>query len=186
MFMKLRNSQRRNPRIRHKPDLMTKQTGLDCGARLKRSDRSDEAGFTLLETAIALVILAIVGLGIASMFVVSARNSVSASDRDLAMAVAQQQMEQLRNVPFTDATLAATAGGGTSITVTRAGRRYVVLTTIADSNTISGTVRTKTITLRVTPWSDGAAFARNVTSIFGSVTMVSLRTSQAVGPNRAL
>lgn len=150
----------------------------------KQQTTSDEAGFTLLETAISMVLLAIVGLGIASVFFFAAKNNVSAADRELAMAVAQQQMEQLRNVTFTDATLAA--NGGTSTTVTRAGRRYVVLTTIVDSNVIAGTVRTKTITIRVTPWSEGSAFARNVSSVFGSVTMVSQRSSLIVGPNRAL
>jgi type II secretory pathway pseudopilin PulG len=147
---------------------------------------SDEAGFTLLETAISMVLLAIVGLGIASVFFFAAKNNVSSSDRELAMAVAQQQMEQLRNVGFTDTALDATATGGTSATVIRAGRRYVVLTTIVNSNVISGTARTKTITIRVTPWSDGSAFARNVSSVFGSVTMVSERTSVVMGPNRAL
>ena len=75
----------------------------------KQQRTSDEAGFTLLETAVSMVLLAIVGLGIASIFFFAAKNNVSAGDRELAMAVAQQQMEQLRNVPFTDGTLAATA-----------------------------------------------------------------------------
>jgi hypothetical protein len=131
-----------------------------------------------------MVLLTIVGLGIASVFFFAARNNVSSSDRDLAMAVAQQQMEQLRNVAFTDGALDATAG--TSATVTRAGRRYVVLTTIVNSNVINGAARTKTITLRVTPWSDGSAVTRNVSSVFGSVTMVSERTSVVMGPNRSL
>ena len=144
----------------------------------------DEAGFTLLETAISMVLLTIVGLGIASVFFFAAKNNVSSSDRELAMAVAQQQMEQLRNVAFTDSALNANAG--TSATITRAGRRYVVLTTVVNSNVIDGASRTKTITIRVTPWSDGSAFARNVTSVFGSVTMVSERTAVVMGPNRAL
>jgi len=53
--------------------------------------RSDESGFTILETAIALVLMAIVGLGAASLFFYAARNTVSAGDRELAMAVAQQR-----------------------------------------------------------------------------------------------
>ena len=152
--------------------------------RPKQQKNSDEAGFTLLETAISMVLLAIVGLGIASVFFFAANNTVTSSDRALSMAVAQQQMEQLRNVPFIDPAMTATAADGVSATVTRAGRRYVVLTIIADSNTINGTVRTKTITIRVTPWSDGSSIARNVTSVFGSVTMVSERTSLSTGPNR--
>jgi type II secretory pathway pseudopilin PulG len=150
----------------------------------KQQTTSNEAGFTLLETAIAMVLLAIVGLGIASVFFFAAKNNVTAGDRELAMAVAQQQMEQFRNVAFNDASLAATATAGTSATLIRAGRSYVVLTTIVNSNVIDGTARTKTITIRVTPWSDGSPISRSVTSVFGSVTMISERTSQAIGPNR--
>ena len=50
------------------------------------------------------------------------------------MAVAQQAMEQFRNASFTDAALNATVTNGVSSTITRGGRRYVVLTTITDSN----------------------------------------------------
>ena len=142
-----------------------------------------EAGFTLLETAIAMVLLAIVGLGIASCFFFAVKNNSSARDRDLAMAVAQQQAEQLRNVSFTDAALNA---GTTANTVIRGGRPYGVQTVITDSNVQNGTARTKVIQIRVTPWSDGDSWARNVTSIFGSVTIVSQRSSQKIGPNLAL
>jgi hypothetical protein len=92
-------------------------------------------------------------------------------------------MEQLRQVRFTDASLTATAGANS--TIIRAGRTYVVTTTIVDSNFINGTARTKTITVRVTPWSDSSPWARNVDTVFGSVTMVSERTSYILGPNRA-
>jgi type II secretory pathway pseudopilin PulG len=147
---------------------------------------SDEAGFSLLETAIAMVLLAIVGLGIASVFFFAAKNNVSAGDRQLAMAVAQQRMEQLRNASFTSSTLDATASTGASTTITRAGRIYLVNTTIANSSSIDGVTVRKTITVRVTPWSDGSSWARNVSSIFGSVTVMSERTVTTVGPNRAL
>ena len=153
---------------------------------IKEAPHTKEAGFTLLETSIAMVLLAIAGLGVASVFFFAAKNNVSAHDRELAMAVAQQQMEQLRNVGFSDASLNATPTAGTSTQITRAGRRYSVLTTITDSNVVAGRATTKTITLRVTPWSDSSSWSRNVTSVFGSVTMVSQRTLQSVGPNRSL
>ena len=142
-----------------------------------------EAGFTLLETAIAMVLLAIVGLGIASCFFFAAKNNSSARDRDLAMAVAQQQIEQLRSVAFNDSSLSA---GATTATLTRAGRRYGVETTITDGNLQNGTARTKVIQIRVTPWSDGDSWARNVSSVFGSVTIITQRTSLKVGPNLEL
>ena len=145
--------------------------------------RGDESGFSILETAIALVLLAIVGLGAASLFFYAAQNTVTAGDRDLAMAVAQQKLEQLRNVDFSDTSLAATAG--TSTTITRAGRQYSVLTTIVASNVINTTATTKTITVRVTPVNETSAWARNVTSVFGSVTLVSQRSALTAGPNVA-
>lgn len=146
---------------------------------------SSEAGFTLLETTIAMVLLAIAGLGVAACFFYAAKNNSSARDRELSMAVAQQQMEQFRNVAFTDAALNATAANGVSSTITRGGRIYGVLTTITDTNVQAGTARTKTIQIRVSPWSDSERYARGVTSVFGSVTIVSQRTSSTVGPNRA-
>lgn len=145
---------------------------------------SSEAGFTLLETTIAMVLLAIAGLGVAACFFYAARNNSSARDRELSMAVAQQTMEQFKNASFADAALNAT--GEVSSTITRAGRSYVVQTTITDTNVQNGTARTKTIQVRVIPWSDSQQWARNITSVFGSVTIISQRTAPTVGPNRAL
>jgi prepilin-type N-terminal cleavage/methylation domain-containing protein len=152
--------------------------------KVQRKPSSSEAGFTLLETSIAMVLLAIAGLGVAACFVFAAKNNSSARDRELSMAVAQQQMEQFRNASFADAALNAT--GEVSSTITRGGRRYMVLTTITDTNVQDGTARTKTIQVRVSPWSDSERWARNITSVFGSVTIVSQRTAPNVGPNRAL
>src|SRR5438552_19142259 len=97
----------------------------------KADSRKGEAGFSLMETAIAMVLLAIIGLGIASVFFYAAKNNVSAGDRQLAMAVAQQRMEQLRDLAFTDSNLSAT--NESSTTVMRAGRSYVVQTSIVDA-----------------------------------------------------
>lgn len=158
------------------------------------SARNNEAGFTLLETSIAMVLLAIAGLGVAACFFFAARNNSSARDRELSMAVAQQTMEQFRNASFNDTALNATATSGVSNTITRGGRRYVVQTTITDTNVQNGTARTKTIQVSVTPWSDTETLARNITAttnplsmrLFGSVTIISQRTAPNTGPNRAL
>jgi prepilin-type N-terminal cleavage/methylation domain-containing protein len=152
--------------------------------KMKRTANSNEAGFTLLETSIAMVLLAIAGLGVAACFFYAARNNSSARDRELSMAVAQQTMEQFRNASFADAALNAT--GEVSSTITRAGRRYAVLTTITDTNVQDGTARTKTIQIRVSPLSDSERWARDITGVFGSVTIISQRTAPTVGPNRAL
>jgi prepilin-type N-terminal cleavage/methylation domain-containing protein len=151
----------------------------------KKNVADREAGFTLLETSIAMVLLAIAGLGVAACFFYAAKNNSSARDRELAMAVAQQRMEQLRSLPFNDAGLAATAG--TPTTILRGGRQYQVTTTITNSNVQNGTVRTKRIQIQVLPWSDNSPWARNPTlSVFGSVMIICERTSQSLGPNRTL
>lgn len=147
---------------------------------------NSESGFTILETAISLVLMAIVGLGIASVFYYVVRNTGSAGDRDLAMAVGQQRVEQLRNEAFAATSLNATSTSGTAATVVRAGRSYLVNTIITDSNVIDGRATIKTITIRVTPQNDGSSWASSVSSLFGSVTLVSQRTALTVGPNRAL
>lgn len=154
--------------------------------KVQRKRSGSEAGFTLLETTIAMVLLAIAGLGVAACFFFAAKNNTSARDRELSMAVAQQQMEQFRNASFRDAALSATATGGVSSTIIRGGRRYMVQTIITDTNIQNGTARTKTIQVRVSPWSDSQRWARNITSVFGSVTIISQRTASGVGPNRAL
>jgi len=149
--------------------------------RIRQSYRN-EGGFTLLETTIALVILMVVGLGAASLFFYAATNTSTANDRQLAMAVAQQRIEELRAVLFTDATLNATAGTDTN--VTSAGRPYLVRTVITDSNVVDGQPTLKTITVRVTPQGAGPALARNVASLFGSVSVTTERSTLLLGPNR--
>lgn len=153
----------------------------------KKNVAGQEAGFTLLETSIAMVLLAIAGLGVAACFFYAANNNSSARDRELAMAVAQQRIEQLRNVPFSDATLNATPVDGTLTTIVRAGRQYLVRTTITDSNVQNGTVRTKRIQIQVLPGSDSSAWARNANlGVFGSVMIICERTAPALGPNRTI
>lgn len=154
------------------------QTKNRSGSRAKAGS---EAGFSILETAIALVLMAVVGLGGASLFYYSVRNTSSASDRELAMAVAQQKLEQLRNASFSDSSLSATTG--TSTTVTRTGRQYTIVTRITDSNVVSGSATTKTISVQVIPANDSASW-RNLNSYFGSVTLVAQRSALTVGPNR--
>jgi len=76
-----------------------------CGL-IQRSDR----GFTLIEVLMALLILAIVALGIAGMF--SHAMVVNASGYDYARLASQARfvLEELHARPFTDPILAPTAG----------------------------------------------------------------------------
>ena len=133
---------------------------------------SSERGFTLIEAAIAMVIMMVAVLASASIFAYSIKNNSGANDRELAMAVAQQSIEQLRNASFTDAALNATTG--TTSTITRAGKNYTVQTVITDSNTINGAATMKTITVQVTP----------TASALGAVKLRTIRITQLDGPYR--
>jgi len=102
-----------------------------------------ERGFTLIETACALLVMMIGGLGICAVFAFAIKNNTGSRDRAVAMAVAQQQMERFRGLTFIDPALTAVTS---TTTVTSAGRTYTVKTTIADT-----TASLKTITIEVTP-----------------------------------
>ena len=149
-----------------------------------------QRGFTLLEAAIALVILMIIGLGVASLFTYSIQANGRADDRELAMTIAQKRMEWLRQIPFTtqtrsdaysfpDGGLAATATAGVSETVTNAGRSYTVNTVISDLNFVpvgqpdAGACTRKRIQVSVTP--------ATATTNFETVTLSTQRTTQVVG-----
>ena len=151
--------------------------------KVKRERRNDnEAGFSLLETTISLLLMCVVGLGATSLFFYTVKNMVSAGDRELAMAVAQQRMEQLRNDSFNN----LTATAGTTSTVSRAGRSYSITTTITDSNVVSGVATMKTISIKVVPDNESSVWARTISGVFGSVTLVTTRSGLSVGPYRAL
>lgn len=161
------------------------RTQLPPTAEVKKS----QAGFTLIETAVTLVVMMIVGLGVASIFAYATNANSAATDRQMASAIAQKRMEWLRNIPFSattrnldysypDGGLGATADGGVSEIETRAGRTYMVVTSIEDTSVVpeglpdEGEPTLKTITLTVTP-SSGIAL--------GSVTLSVQRSTLASG-----
>jgi len=150
----------------------------------------EQQGFTLLEAAIAMVILMIIGLGIASLFTYAIRANSTADDRELAMAIAQKRMEWLRTIPFNTQTrhvaysypnggLEATSTAGVSETVTNAGRSYTVQTVIQNLSTVpvgnpdAGEPTSKRISVSVTPV--GAA------TNFETVTVTTQRSTQVTG-----
>ena len=146
----------------------------ECAARAKRKRGESESGFTIIETAIALIIMMIVMLGSASLFAFSVYNNTSGSDRAQTLAVAQQAMETLRSAQFSDAaTDPALNAGEVTQNVTRGGdagtggRPYTIVSIIADT-----TPTIKTITVSVTPTGAGAAWA---TGPAASVTIVTQR-----------
>ncbi len=138
-------------------------------AKRRISRRDQERGFTLVETATALLVMMIGGLGICAVFAYAVKNNTGSRDRAAALAVAQQQMERYRQVTFLDPLL--TAHAATSQTVTSAGRDYTVRTTIADT-----TASLKTITIEVTPLLGSDPWA------LGTVKISVQRSAFALGP----
>lgn len=150
--------------------------------------RSTEKGFTLIETAVSLVIMMVIGLGAASLFAYATMANSGATDRELAMAVGQKRMEWLRNMPFSVTTrnlaysypnggLGATTG--TTETETSSGRPYRIVTVIENTSVVpvgqldAGQPTVKTITITVTPQGAGTAL--------GAVTLSSQRSTLVPG-----
>src|SRR6478672_5325660 len=96
----------------------------------KTKTANGEGGFTLIETSIAMVVMMVAALACSSLFVFSINNNVGGSERALSMAVAQQQLEQIRSVAYEDSTLNA---GTTNVSVTTGGRTYNVRRVVVDT-----------------------------------------------------
>ena len=130
------------------------------------SPKDGQEGFTLIETATALLVMMIGGLGICAVFAFAIKNNTGSRDRAAALAVAQQQMETYRNVEFPDAALNVTTTPVVA-TVTSADRTYSVRTTICNGWTAvnpcptGATTSLKTIKVEVTPQLGDSAWANS-------------------------
>ena len=138
----------------------------------KHKSTNGESGFTLIETTIASLVMLVGALACSSLFVFSLQNNVGGSERALAMAVAQQQLEQIRSVSYEDSTLIA---GTTSSTVKNGERNYTVQRTVVDETNSGGQPKNlKTVTITVTPQT-GEPWMRT------SVVLVTSRSTPASG-----
>ena len=115
-------------------------------------------GFTLIETSIAMVIMMVAALGTVSLFVYSIGYNSGGNDRAVAIGIAQQQIEQLRVVQFTDSILNVSSATVLTPDIVSNGRTYRVTRTVTGSNNDnSGNPTLKTITIRVDPTGAGWA-----------------------------
>jgi len=128
-------------------------------------------GFSLLETAIALVIMMVVTLGTASLYVYSTTYNAGSADRAASLAIGQQKMERLRRSGFDDTLMAA---GTTTEDVTYVNHHYTLTTTICATSDCGGSAERKIITVQVTP--QGSKAWVNV-----PVTLVSERATSTIG-----
>jgi Tfp pilus assembly protein PilV len=152
-----------------------------------------QRGFTLAETAIAMLIMMVASVSVVSLFTYAIKYNAGAKDRELSMAVAQKRVEWLRSIPFDVTTravayhypdtatpasggLAATSINGVTEVATVAGRNYTVVTTIRNDGGVTDANSTsKTITVQVTPVGADTAL--------GQVRLVTRRSTQIVGTN---
>ena len=129
-----------------------------------------ERGFTLVETAIAMVVLMVAGLATSSLFVYSIKYNAGANDRAVAQSIAQKQMESLRKTSF-DSLAASTS------TVASAGRNFSVKVEICNdaSAACGGSTNVKRVTVTVTPANAGKGWS------LSTVSLVTLRSSLSTG-----
>ena len=127
-----------------------KHSSQAAKAEVAQPDR--ERGFSLIEIMVAIPIMAVVSLGTLSLFTYAMRYNAGGNSRALAIGVAQQQLEQLRSVAYSDSSLTATAD--TKRTVVAEKHEFTVDTTITDLKEDSSqptVVTGKQITINVTP-----------------------------------
>ena len=142
--------------------------------KVKTTNRKGERGFTLVETSISMVVMMVAGLAVSSLFVFSMQNNVGGNERALAMAVAQQQLEQLRSVAFEDTTMSAAT---TTTTITNGDHNYSVVKTITDEMNADGSKKQlRKLTIVVTPLGGSRGEWTRT-----PVTLVSYRSTLASG-----
>ncbi len=140
---------------------------------VKTQNATGQRGFTLLETTIASLVMMVGALAVSSLFVFSTQNNVGGGERALAMAVAQQQLEQIRSVNFEDATLTP---GSTISTVRNGARNYTVQKAVTNEVNPNGSAKQlRKITITVTPITAGANWLRS------PVVLVTYRSTLAAG-----
>jgi len=127
------------------------------------------------------VVMMVAALAATSLFIYAMTNNSGANDRAIAIAIAQQQIEQLRSaVSFTDASLDVGATGQkttTLPTVTAADRNYAIVRTVCNTTACGGSNTLKRITIQVTLQGAGAAWALT------PITVTSVRSALIVGTN---
>jgi Tfp pilus assembly protein PilV len=144
--------------VNHMETFEANHTATVCNPR----HVSDESGFTLIETSIALIVMMIAALGAASLFVYAINYGSGAYDRTLAIAVAQQKMENLRKGTFDEVV------SSTNDDVVSGNRHFSIVTTVTGSTL-------KTITVTVRPHASAASWVQI------PVVVVSQRSAPGTG-----
>ena len=142
----------------------------DARRNRKAGGRCSQGGFTLIETSVALLLMMIAGLSIASVFSFAVNYNKGANGRAGAQALAQRQMEFLRKSAY-DQVVPSTQ------VVTRANLTYSVVTAVCNDGSVAcgGSTSVKRVTVTATPRSAGTGWASR------PVVLVTLRSNTALG-----
>ncbi len=109
------------------------------------SSRPGEAGFSLIEVAVAMVVILVALLGVFATITYAITYNMGNNSRAQAIAVLQQEVERLRSKKFTPAlTDPALVGGSTTGTITANGLTFSVTTVINNDPTSVGADETTT------------------------------------------
>ena len=109
---------------------------------------SGEEGFSLVEVAVAMVVILVAVLGVFFTITYAINYNAGNNSRAQCLAVLQQEVERLRSAKFTpgitDAVLAGTSSAGTSRTVTVNNLTFTV-TTVVDNDPYTAGIQNESV-----------------------------------------
>ena len=143
---------------------------------------SSERGFTLIEIMCACTILTVSLLGLASVAGYAMNNNRGGQTRELAMGLAQQRLERMRNTSFANLTPGTVSEQATSHEML-----FTIETTICASAACdaSSSATQKVIFIKVTPQGTASqwAGASDANDDSKSVVVTTWRASRSLGSN---
>lgn len=113
--------------------------------------KSSEKGFSLIEAMTAMVVFLIATLGVYTTFTYSVNYNAGNSSRAQALAILQQEVEQMRSAKFTPGKIDTVLTGGVKtpkIVPAPDGNSYRIQTTVDDDPFTSGVQTDSTKTLK--------------------------------------
>jgi len=118
-----------------------------------------QSGFTLIEVMIALVILAVGLLALATMQIVSIRANAFSSEMTYATMLAQSKLEQIRNMDYDDDDLtpSTVTTDQVSASALTKGMAYTVETTVSADDVPATNMKTVTMEIKWTGAPAGSA-----------------------------
>jgi prepilin-type N-terminal cleavage/methylation domain-containing protein len=112
-----------------------KKTSAGASQPVRKIERKNEDGFSLIEVIIAMVVLLVALLGVFLTFTYAVNYNAGNNSRSQALSILQQEVEQLRSAKFTPGVTDTTLTGGTKnpkIITSADGSRFRVQITVDD------------------------------------------------------